>query len=281
MATRTSTEVDGLTIAYMDRGSGPAIVMLHGLGTSADMWTHQLEALRSTYRVVCPDLRGFGLSAKPADESRYSIERYADDVISLLDHLGIERCSLVGTSMGGYVALMVASLVPERLDRLVLAHTACSRQVPPDLLRERVEALSRSATMADYAAVVVEQALHSSAGAAVRRSLRRLIGANDMATYRIILSSGALDFDLCSIVAPLVPSLIVTSDDDRVVPSSRSWQLARLIPGTQLAVVHESGHLSALEQPAAVNDLLTQFLRTGGLVAPAAGAGWHLGDPFT
>src|SRR3954470_9419844 len=110
------------TISFDDVGEGPPVVLLHAFPLARAMWQPQVEALRDAYRVIAPDLRGFGASA--AFTGPPSVERLADDVAALLDALKVrERGGVGGVSMGGYVALAFARRHPARLRALILADT--------------------------------------------------------------------------------------------------------------------------------------------------------------
>ena len=94
--------INNIRMAYSDVGSGAPVLFLHAFPLSGAMWQGQLEALRATYRLIVPDLRGFG--ATDAPPGPYSMDQQADDVVALLDHVGLEQVTVVGLSMGGYIA---------------------------------------------------------------------------------------------------------------------------------------------------------------------------------
>ncbi len=106
--------INGITIGYDDNGSGPAVCLIHGFPLDRRMWRPQVMTLASAgYRVITPDLRGFGES--DATEGPYTMDLYADDLVKLLDHLGIGRAVVGGMSMGGYVLLNLLERHPDRL----------------------------------------------------------------------------------------------------------------------------------------------------------------------
>ena len=114
-------QVNGARIAYIDDGEGAPVLLLHGLGGSADDWRLQRDEFRARYRVIVPDLRGFGASER---REPFTIQQHARDMAALLVALGITRARVVGLSMGGAVAIELALRAPERVAALVLANTA-------------------------------------------------------------------------------------------------------------------------------------------------------------
>jgi pimeloyl-ACP methyl ester carboxylesterase len=124
-------QLDDITLAVEDRGAGTPVVLLHGWPDTARLWRHQVPALvEAGYRVIAPDLRGFGGSGKPAEVEAYTSARLAGDVTGLLDHLAIERAHLVGHDWGAAVAWRTAALRPDRVASLValsVGHPAALR----------------------------------------------------------------------------------------------------------------------------------------------------------
>src|SRR5687768_14554051 len=122
----TTTRIDDIEFAYDDVGSGPAVLLIHGYPFNRSLWTEQAEALSRNWRVITPDLRGFGESAigeVNSSEGSATMDRMARDVAQLMDHLGIEQAVIGGLSMGGYVALAFVKQFPARVKALVLADT--------------------------------------------------------------------------------------------------------------------------------------------------------------
>ena len=113
--------VDGLRVRYVEQGSGPAVVLLHGFASSIYTWKDVLPALARTGRVVALDFPGFGGSDRPPD---LSFDMFPGVVLGLLDQLGIREAALVGNSMGGAVAVVIAARQPQRVSRLVLIDAA-------------------------------------------------------------------------------------------------------------------------------------------------------------
>ena len=121
-ATGRTIDAGGIATHYHDVGSGQPVLLLHGSGPGVSAWAnwqHNIGVLAERYRVIAPDLVGFGATQRP-DDIHYSLDTWIDHVWAFLDALGIERASLVGNSLGGRIGLGMASQHPERLDRMVL-----------------------------------------------------------------------------------------------------------------------------------------------------------------
>ena len=120
----TIANINGVNLNYEVSGQGPAIVFLHGLTGSTQDWVNQMSVLSLKYKVVALDMRGHGKSAAPSREEEYSIPIFAQNVLGLLKMLNIEKCCLVGHSLGGFIALEFALAHQETLAALVLVGTS-------------------------------------------------------------------------------------------------------------------------------------------------------------
>ena len=117
----TLARIDDIQMAYTDSGIGRPVVLIHGYPFNRTLWNEQVAALSTSYRVIAPDLRGFGES--DASDGSATMNRMAQDVALLLNHLGITRATIAGLSMGGYVALAFYKQFPSRVRALILADT--------------------------------------------------------------------------------------------------------------------------------------------------------------
>src|SRR5207253_8535356 len=128
--------IRGIEMAYNVEGSGPPVVLLHGFAFNRSLWSEQVSALSDRYRVITPDLSGFGETSARSEQPA-TMREMAEDVAALMDELGIERCALGGLSMGGYVSLAFYRHVPLRVRVLILADTR--PQADTDEARENRE----------------------------------------------------------------------------------------------------------------------------------------------
>jgi pimeloyl-ACP methyl ester carboxylesterase len=128
-----SITLGDLTLAVQDEGDGPAVVLLHGFPDSHALWRNQVPALlEAGYRVIAPDLRGFGESSKPAEVDRYGVLDLVGDVLGILDSAGVQRAHVVGHDWGAALAWAMAAFVPDRVDHLValsVGHPSAFRDV--------------------------------------------------------------------------------------------------------------------------------------------------------
>jgi len=262
-ATTAAVQRPGARVAYEVTGTGPAVVFVHGFGLDRRMWDPQAEHLTSRFRVVRYDCRGFGASGPFDPAVPYT---HAADLVALLDHLAIGDATLVGLSFGGRVALQAALAAPARVRGLVLLDAVLDG-VPWD--RESAAGLDEVARQVRAGGVPAGRTAWLAhplfAAARQRPDLARRLAAM-VAEYP---GQHWLGQDPHEEVRPepvrvleqvTAPTLVAVGDRD--VPGFREMSavLARRIPGAQYQVVTGAGHLANLEQPAAVNELLTRFL---------------------
>jgi pimeloyl-ACP methyl ester carboxylesterase len=262
-------QVGNLAVSLTDVGSGPPVVLLHGLCCGKRMWFHQIRALRDRFRVIAYDLRGHGETDAPAAATDYSAGHLARDLVGVLDALGIERAAIVGFSLGGSPALALAVSRPERVSHLVLAEVGAGADEPvkiASMARRWVTLIEQGATDE----LVCEMLRSELYKFYARRSARRrehmasLIRATPVDGVRFTLSEVLAKrkslFRLTSVLKSVaVPTLVIRGEDDYMC-SKASRLMAQSIPGAALKIIKNSGHMSPLEQPAAFTSALLEFL---------------------
>jgi 3-oxoadipate enol-lactonase/4-carboxymuconolactone decarboxylase len=239
----------------------PVVVLLGSLGSTLSMWDPQVPALAGRFRVLRVDTRGHGGS--PVPPGPYRLDDLVDDVVALLDGLGIARAHVVGLSLGGMVAMRLAAREPARVDRLALLCTSALLGTP-QMWADRA-ALVRAEGAGAVAASVVGRWL-SPAGRdpEVVARLEAMVAATPAEGYAACCEAvGAMDLrgDLAGIVAP---TLALAGAED---PSTTPEHLAAIvaaIPGARLQVLAAAAHLANVEQPAAVNAALLAHLDPAG-----------------
>ncbi len=271
--------VGDLAVAVSDRGEGPPVLLLHGFACGKRMWFHQIRALKERFRVIAYDQRGHGLTDAPAVASGYSASLLARDLIGVLDALEIERAAIVGFSLGGGPALALAATRPERVSDLVLADVGAGADDPVKieaLARQWVSLIDRGRTD-DLVCEMLRSELFK---IYARRSRRRrdhmaaLIRATPIDGLRFtlseVLSKRKSLFRLTGLLRSVqAPTLVVVGQLDYVC-SKASRLLAESIPNATLRIIENSGHMAPLEQPAAFNAALTEFLGSTRSQRPAA-----------
>ncbi|MGH7699437.1 MAG: alpha/beta fold hydrolase [Gemmatimonadales bacterium] len=248
------------------RGDGPPMLFVHGFPFDRAMWRHQLAALARVKRIA-PDLRGAGASSVPADG--YSIARYADDLVAVLDALAVRRAVVCGLSMGGYVALDLVRRHPDRVGALVLADTRAEAD-SEEAKRGRNEMIALAERGGP--AAVAERLLPRILARATFEEQPELVAEVRAMMHRWPLPAltGALRAlrdrpdATASLPAIAVPTLVLVGADDQLTPPPGAERLAAAIRGAQLAVIPAAGHLAPLEQPLAVGRALGDFLASLG-----------------
>ena len=258
----------GTTVHYLDQGSGqPAVVLLHAFPLCARMWQPQIDALASRVRVVAPDLMGFGGSDAPDDPSAYSVDGWADDVARLLDHLGLHRVVVGGQSMGAYVAFAFLRRHRSRLAGLVLADTRPTAD-SPEVAERRARQQEQISTGGEAGKAEVVDGLLQTLLCAdthehrpdVVETARRLMD-NPPAGFVGALEAMKRRPDSVADLATVdVPTLVLVGDQDVPSPPDVAETMQQGIPGSELVVVPDAGHLSGLEAPDAFNAALMDFV---------------------
>lgn len=237
----------------------PFVVLSNSLGSTHRMWDAQIDALNERFRVVRYDTRGHGDS--PVPEGPYSIDDLTDDLVALLDRLGIERAHLVGLSLGGMTAMHLAARHPERVDRLALLCTAAYFP-PAQSWTDRAALVRDSGTAAVAESVVArwftEQHLLDHPDTAAR--YQAMVAATPAEGYAGCCEAIAkLDLrdELSSITAP---TLAIAGRDDPATPPVRLEEIVTAVPDARLRVVHHAAHLANAEQPGIITPALIEHL---------------------
>jgi pimeloyl-ACP methyl ester carboxylesterase len=265
-----SARVRDINMAFDDAGAGRAtVVLLHGFPFNRSMWREQLAALADTYRVVTPDLRGHGETGLGSDAS--TMEEMARDVAALLDALNIsEPVVLGGLSMGGYVALAFYRLFTQRVRALILADTR--PQADTDETRRTREETARRA-LAEGMAPVADTMLPKLLAPATQRErpevvtrVREMILSTRPEGAAAALRGMAVRRDQTDLLPEVgVPTLLVVGREDAITPPSEAETMRRLIPGAQMLIIEDAGHVSNIERPSEFNRAVAEFL--GGVVS--------------
>lgn len=256
------TTGDGVRIAYQLDGdiSKPVLALSNSIATNYHMWDAQIPAFTRYFQVLRFDTRGNGASGAPAGD--YSLSRMSLDVIELLDHLGIARVHFLGLSLGGFIAQYIATHAPERIDKLILAHTA-AHLGPQDGFNNNIRSLRQHPDMAAFEQMFIRNWFPAT-----------MINAEDprIAPFRkeiLAMSPTGLagafaavrDGDLRK-TAQLIPhqTLVIGGNDDTVTLPEHSAYLAEAIPNARLVML-PAVHLSNVELTETFNQIVLDFLQ--------------------
>lgn len=270
--------IRGREITYRAAGSGPAVVLIHGMASSSATWDAVIPSLAEHAAVVAPDLPGHGGSTNPGGD--YSLGAHASCIRDLMIALGIPRATLVGHSLGGGVAMQAAYQFPERCERLVLVDSGgLGRDVA---LYLRALALPGAELILSIGCAPRIVTAGRTVGAWLRRvGLRPTASIAEVGrcyaslvrpearttllhTLRSVVDAGGQRVSATDRLplAADIPTLIVWGERDGIIPAAHGRTAHEAIPGSRLAVFPETGHFPQSEQPERFVLLLADFLRT-------------------
>jgi pimeloyl-ACP methyl ester carboxylesterase len=261
-------EVDGVSLRVVEEGTGPPVLLLHGFPDSADMWRHQIPVLAAAgFRVVAPDLRGFGESDKPPSTSAYAMDRILGDLRGVLDALGIGRVHVVGHDWGAIAAWALAGWEPDRVRRLV----AISVGHPRSWARPSLSQLRRSWYAVLFQVPGLAERLFRARDWALLRAT--FGGSPDFDRYLADLSRpGALRAGLSWYRANMIvlqtskyprvkaDTLGIWGSKENMLTEEQMTGSARYVDGAWRYERVRAGHWAPLSRPDVVNELLLDFL---------------------
>jgi pimeloyl-ACP methyl ester carboxylesterase len=260
--------INGVSLHYEEAGSGEAIVLLHGYTGSTRDWAYQVALLSAEHRVIALDHRGHGMSSAPHDEDDYSIPISSGDLYELMRLLGIDRCCLIGHSMGGFIALQFAIDHPDMVKALVLVDTSSGTfDVAPGYpeLRAKLDELARDEGVeaafeydATHNPVRIERfGRHPELREVARR---KALGTSVDGYIYVARSFGKWQPVTDRLGEIRVPTLIFRGDED--TPFVSAGEVLRdSIAGAKLVVVPGTGHSPHEEAPDIFNEKLASFLK--------------------
>jgi YbgC/YbaW family acyl-CoA thioester hydrolase len=252
----------GADLAVEVRGEGGPILFIHGFPFDRTMWRHQLAGL-SRWKRIAVDLRGAGASGAPADG--YSMARYADDIVAVLDALGLDRTVVCGLSLGGYILFELLRRHAGRVRAAVFCNTkAAADSGEARRGRDEMAALAEREGTGAIAERLLPQLLAPATFAAqpdVVAHVRDMINRTPLPGLVGALRALRDRPDSTSMLGGIsVPTLVVAGEDDKIAPADGMRAMAQAIPGAQVAVIPAAGHLAPLEQPLATSRALADFL---------------------
>ena len=267
--TRQYSHIGSRTIAYLDSAPGQndlrMLVLLHAFPIGANLWEPQVKSVPAGWRLITPDLRGFGGSTETDSVNSLSMADYAADVVDLLDELGVTRAVIGGCSMGGYVALALYQSAAQLFEGLVLANTRAGADSPESRANRRnmlalLDREGASGVAREMMPKLLGKTTHES-NSNSESYIRRLIKQQSPIAIRSAIQRMMHRPDSTLLLAQVsVPTLVITGAEDEMIPVEESRKMAAAIPGAKLVIIPGAGHLANLEQPEAFNAALNEFL---------------------
>jgi len=235
--------VNGIRMYYAVYGNGPPLLLIHGGLAHADVWANQVSSLAQSYKVIVADSRGHGRSTRTAEPFGYDL--MARDYLALLDHLRIERTSIVGWSDGGIIGIALALSHPERLNKLFAqAANVTPDGVKPDVMQSPVFAAFTKRSGDDY------------------RRLSATPGEYDRFVAQINHMWDTEPHWTGEQLATIsVPAAIVLGDHDEAITRSHTEMMAAAIPGAKLIILKDVSHFAMLQDPAQYTGAVLEFMK--------------------
>lgn len=258
--------VSDFNLSYDDLGEGDIpVIFLHGYPFSKEMWKQQLEFLQSTHRVIACDIRGFGKSTY--EEGALSMDLFADDLLTFMYKLQIEKAIICGLSMGGYIALNAVERFPTHFEALILCDTQCIADTPEGKeKRYKVIDDIKANGVKEFNEKFINSVFHKdslSNNKELVESLRTVVFSNSQEVIIAGLTALAERSQTCSTLGAIkIPTLILCGREDEVTPLAQSEFMHQMIERSILHVIEKAGHVSNLEQPDEFNQQLLGFLTT-------------------
>lgn len=254
-------EANGETIFFIDEGKGPPVLFIHSLGSNNSLYRDQIAALKSSYRCIAPDCRGHGSSSY---NGTFTVEDAAADHKAVLDHLGIDKCHIVGLSMGGPIALNMNTRWPGLAQSMTLADSfARIRGGAEDRIyatQEAVAYLSMLEFGNQYAGDRLMPTTPIDKLDELAAEIAKCPPKAYVDTVRAIFTYDATG-DLAKVAAP---TLILIGDSDDATPMAESEFIRDGIKGSEIRVIPDAGHLSTIDSPDEFTAELSAFLSAQG-----------------
>ncbi|WP_291103114.1 MULTISPECIES: alpha/beta fold hydrolase [unclassified Flavobacterium] len=256
--------VNNFNFSYDDVGDGSIpIIFLHGFPFDKTMWRGQLDFLKSSYRLIACDIRGFGKSTD--EESPLSIDLFGNDLIQFMDTLNIDKAIVCGLSMGGYLALNVIKRFPSHFEALILCDTQCIADTA-ESKEKRYKIIEEIETdgVTNFNEGFIKNVFHKDSitnKTELVEQLRSVVFSNSQHIISQGLVALAKRSETCSSLGEIsIPTLIICGREDQVTPLAQFEFMNEHNKGSILHIIDNAGHVSNLEQPKEFNKYLGEFL---------------------
>lgn len=255
-------QLEEVSLYVEEHGSGPPLLLLHGLGSSGKDWDYVVPQLAKRYRVIVPDARGHGRSDKPA--GTYGVPLFARDIAALCDRLGVSGLHVAGVSMGGMLAFELAVKRPDLVRSLVIINSG------PDMV-PRTFAMRSALAMrvmllnllgpVRLARIVAGKLFPKPEQAELRREIEERLGKNDKDVY-LRATRGLIGWTVLDRLSEIACPVLVLASDRDYTPVALKEAYVALLKNAQLVVLKDSGHAAPAENPDQVLAAMERFLPT-------------------
>jgi len=254
-----------LMVSYTDDGpdDAPVIIFIHGFPLNKSMWNKQLTAFKQEYRVIAYDVRGHG--ASQSGNRTFSMENFADDLVYFMNVLKIDKASLCGLSMGGYIALNALEKYPERFESIVLCD--CSSFVDAnEMIEKRIKAIKHLEKYGQLRYVDRSTKILFGSNSLINKvkeiaDVKEMILATSVESHRKTLLALNVRNEKCTMLPKIrIPVLVLVGEEDQISPPAIAEYMQKNIIGSKLHVIKHAGHLSNLENSEDFNKHVKIFL---------------------
>jgi pimeloyl-ACP methyl ester carboxylesterase len=257
--------INGIDLAYSDKGQGLPLVLVHAFPFSQAMWKSQMDVLAQDFRIITVDLRGHGESDAPF--WRYTLEQFSDDLRGLLDHLGIDQAVLGGLSMGGYTLFAFYRKYAARVKGLILADTRAQADTEEGRLGRfamaQVAYRQGAAAIADLMLPKILSPMSLQRRPELVQQIRTIIGRTEISGIVGDLMAMEERPDSIPMLKSIAcPTLVIVGELDTGTPPADARVIAEGIKGARLEIIPGAAHMSNMEEPAAFNNTVRTFLGT-------------------
>lgn len=257
------------SLNVVDEGHGPPILLVHGFPLDHTMWRGQISDLSRNFRVLAPDLRGFGTSSPiTGDAAVVTMAQFADDLAALLSALQVtEPVTLCGLSMGGYIAWQFAARHADKLAHLILCDTKAAADTKEGAEgRQKLAAKvltegSQVAAEAMLPKLFSKRSLDSQAEG-VEATRQVILHTSPPAIAAALRGMAAREDFTSRLMTMSIPTLVLCGAEDVITPASEMRTMAASIPNAEYVEIPAAGHMAPLEAPAAVNQAVRKFLNS-------------------
>lgn len=257
---------NGHEFSIFDEGTGAPIVFVHGFPLNHTMWQGQLDVFADSYRVIAPDLRGFGNSG--VIEGTVTMEQFADDLNAILDSLGVtEPITYCGLSMGGYIGWEFLRKYGRRIKSLILCDTRAAADSSEEIknrhgMAEKVLLFGPEPAVRTMLPKLVSEKTNAERPDVLKQLREMIVGSNKRSISAALLGMAQRSDSTAMLPTITTPTLVLVGAEDQLTPALEVKQMADAIPEAEFVEISETGHMAPMEDPQTVNDAMTRFLES-------------------